>query len=195
MSPKSLAGRAAPGAFLTLALLTLDAAVTRHILAAEGTSDSATARLALAGHRYAVARAIRGAADQLADARCQELLDEFADVTGRPLRSVLAAHGLAVSDYMKQVFFYDAPEWACRAANLAVTKPGSRAIFVCGARFQKEMSRNSRNAEAIVIHEVLHSLGLGENPPSSDHISARVRALCGQGGDRLSAESPARARP
>ena len=122
-------------------------------------------------------------AGQLADARCQALLDEFADATGRPLRSVLAAHGLAVSDYMRQVFFYDAPEWACRSVNLAVTKPGNRAIFVCGARFQKEMSRNSRNAEAIVIHEVLHSLGLGENPPSSDHITARVRAQCGQGGD------------
>ena len=183
MSPKSLAGRAVPAAFLTLTLLTLDAAVTRDVLAAEGTSDSGTARLALAGHRYAVARAIRGASDQLADTRCQALLDEFADATGRSLRSVLAAHGLAVSDYMRQVFFYDAPEWACRGANLAVTKPGNRAIFVCGARFQREMSKNSRNAEAIVIHEVLHSLGLGENPPSSDHITARVRALCGQGGD------------
>jgi hypothetical protein len=80
------------------------------------------------------------------------------------------------------VFFYDAPEWACRSANLAVTRPGNRVVFVCGARFQKEMSRNSRNAEAIVIHELLHSLGLGENPPSSDHITARVRAQCGQGG-------------
>jgi hypothetical protein len=34
-----------------------------------------------------------------------------------------------------------------------------------------------------VIHEVLHSLGLGENPPSSDHITERVRARCGQGGE------------
>jgi hypothetical protein len=42
------------------------------------------------------------------------------------------------------------------------------------------MSRNSRNAEAIVIHEWLHSLGLGENPPSSDYITTRVRARCGE---------------
>jgi hypothetical protein len=184
MSPKWFAGRAASTAVLAVMLLALDALVAREgLLAGEAEGESSTARLALAAHRFAVARAIRGAADQLADARCQALLDEFADTTGRPLRSVLAAHGLAVSDYMRQVFFYDAPEWACRAANLAVTKPGNRAIFVCGARFQKEMSRNSRNAEAIVIHEVLHSLGLGENPPSSDHITARVRAQCGQGGD------------
>jgi hypothetical protein len=164
-------------------LLALDASVARDgLLAGEAEGAGGTARLALAAHRFAVARAIQGAAGQLADARCQALLDEFADATGRPLRSVLAAHGLAMSDYMKQVFFYDAPEWACRAANLAVTKPGNRAIFVCGARFQKEMSRNSRNAEAIVIHEVLHSLGLGENPPSSDHITARVRSQCGLAG-------------
>jgi len=184
MSPKNPAGRAASIFFLVAAFLALDASVARDglLLAAEGQSANDTARLALAAHRYAVARAIRGAADQLADARCEALLDEFADATGRPLRSVLADHGLVISDYMRQVFFYDAPEWACRSANLAVTKPGNRVIFVCGARFQKEMSRNSRNAEAIVIHEMLHSLGLGENPPSSDHITARVRARCGQGG-------------
>ena len=181
MSPKC---RSASAAFLAVTLLVLDASVARDgLLAGEAQGADGTARLSLAGPRFAVARAIQGAAGQLADPRCQGLLDEFADATGRPLRSVLAAHGLAVSDYLKQVFFYDAPEWACRSANLAVTKPGNRAIFVCGARFQKEMSRNSRNAEAIVIHEVLHSLGLGENPPSSDYITGRVRAQCGQGGD------------
>ena len=184
MSPKSSAGRAASAAFLSVTLLALDASFARDgLLAEEEAGDRGTARLALAAHRYAVARAIQGAAGQLAGGRCQELLDEFADATGQPLRSVLAAHGLGVADYLEQVFFYDAPEWACRGGTLAVTKPGSRAIFVCGARFQREMSRNSRNAEAIVIHEVLHSLGLGENPPSSDHITERVRARCGQGGE------------
>ncbi len=184
MSPKSSTGRAASAAFLSVTLLALDASFARDgLLAEEEAGDKGTARLALAAHRYAVARAIQGAADQLADGRCQKLLDEFPDATGQPLRSVLAAHGLAVAEYLKQVFFYDAPEWACRGGTLAVTKPGSRAIFVCGARFEREMSKNSRNAEAIVIHEVLHSLGLGENPPSSDHITARVRAQCGQGGE------------
>ena len=183
MSPTRLAGRAASTVLLAVTILALDAFSARDgLLAGEVQGENGTARLALAAHRFAVARAIQGAADQLADAPCQALLDEFADASGRSLRSVLAAHGLAVSEYMGQVFFYDAPEWACRAANLAVTKPGNRAIFVCGARFQKEMSRNSRNAEAIVIHEVLHSLGLGENPPSSDHITGRVRAQCGQAG-------------
>lgn len=183
MSPKNSAGRAASAALLVASMLVFDASGHAGLLAAEPTGVTGTARLSLAGHRFAVARAVEAATGQLADERCQALLDEFADAEGRSLRSVLAALGLGVADYAKQVFFYDAPEWACRGGNLAVTKPGNRAIFVCGARFQKEMSRNSRNAEAIVIHELLHSLGLGENPPSSDHITSRVRSRCGRASD------------
>jgi hypothetical protein len=183
MSSKGFAGRAASAAFRAAICLALEAGIAPHGLRATETAPAlGTARLALAGHRFAVARAIQGATAQLADARCQALLDEFKDAEGRPLRSVLTTLGLTMSDYAKQVFFYDAPEWACRGGggNLAVTRPGNRAIFVCGARFQREMAKNSRNAEAIVIHELLHSLGLGENPPSSDHITARVRAQCGR---------------
>jgi hypothetical protein len=184
MSPMSLAGRRVSIAFLAMTLVMLDATVSRNgLVAGEGVNDSGTARLTLAAHRYALARAIHAAADQLADERCQALLDEFADASGQPLRSALATDGLAVTEYMARVFFYDAPESACRGANLAITRPGSRAIFVCGARFQREMSRDSRNAEAIVIHELLHSLGLGENPPSSDYITRRVRARCGESRD------------
>lgn len=180
MSPRSLAGRRVCITVLAVAFLLLDASASREGLRAGDVNDSGTARLTLAAHRYALARAIRGAAEQLVDPRCEGLLDEFADGSGRPLRSSLASSGLALPEYMTQVFFYDAPASACRGANLAVTTPGSRAVFVCGARFEREMSKNSRNAEAIVIHELLHSLGLGENPPSSDHITGRVRARCGE---------------
>lgn len=179
MSRKTLAGRALSAALLTVTLLTLDASLAREGLQAGDPSDSGTARLTLAAHRYAVARAIQQARDQLADPACQSLLDEFEDEGGRPLRAALAEQEVAFADYPSRVFFYDAPEWACRGANLAVTRPGNRAVFVCGARFQKEVAKNSRNAEAIVIHELLHSLGLGENPPSSDYITSRVRARCG----------------
>ena len=34
-------------------------------------------------------------------------------------------------------------------------------------------------AEAVIIHETLHSLGLGENPPSSQAITHRVLQQCG----------------
>jgi hypothetical protein len=32
--------------------------------------------------------------------------------------------------------------------------------------------------QMVVIHEVLHTLGLGENPPSSDQITRRVDLRC-----------------
>jgi len=191
MSLRMLAGRALFASCQIALILVLDASLASAREPAEdGPNDSGTARLVLAGHRYALARAIQSAARQLAEPACQGMLDEFQDAAGRPLRAVLAEQDVDFSGYLGRVFFYDAPEWACRGANLAVTKPGSRAVFVCGSRFQKEMARDSRNAEAIVIHELLHSLGLGENPPSSDFITARVRARCGEAKTLARAGSP-----
>ena len=47
-------------------------------------------------------------------------------------------------------------------------------------RFVVRNNRSPVRAQAIVIHEVLHTLGLGENPPSSTEITARVLARCQQ---------------
>ncbi len=38
-------------------------------------------------------------------------------------------------------------------------------MLVCGPRLERQMTRNTRHAEATIIHEMLHSLGLRENPP------------------------------
>src|SRR5262245_27540469 len=137
-------------------------------------------RLVNVVQRYAVARAFSQAARQLGNPQCQALLDEFTDASGRPLRAALEAAGKEASEYLGSIFFYDAPPRACGTSVLAVTMPGSRAILVCGERFVRQMSKNSRHAEATIIHEALHSLGLGENPPSSDHINDRVMARCGR---------------
>ncbi|HEY6547572.1 MAG TPA: hypothetical protein VI589_06690, partial [Vicinamibacteria bacterium] len=88
------------------------------------------------------------------------------------------AQGLSVPGYLGRVFFYDAPPSNCLNSNLALTTPGSRVVRVCGPRFVNESKRNARHAEATVIHEVLHTLGLGENPPSSDSITHRVIKRC-----------------
>jgi hypothetical protein len=37
---------------------------------------------------------------------------------------------------------------------------------------------NPTLAEAMVIHEMLHTLGLGENPPTTFEITDRVMARC-----------------
>jgi hypothetical protein len=176
MSPKVLDGRVVSAVAPSLALLVLATVAAP----GEPESDGTTARLTRRDERFAVARAIHGATRQLEDAGCQALLDEFRDADGRPLRAAVEAQGLVPEQYLGRVFFYDAPAAACSTSNLAMTVPGNRAVFVCGGRFVRQMKRDSASAEAIIIHEWLHTLGLGENPPSSDEITARVRARCGQ---------------
>jgi hypothetical protein len=139
--------------------------------------DAGNVRLGQSSQRFAVARAVRGASLKLADAGCQGLLDEFKDGAGQPLRATLDGLGLSAPQYLDRIFFYDGPPRLCGTSGLAITTPGSRAIFVCGSRFAR-MSVNDGHAEATIIHEMLHSLGLGENPPSSDYITDRVRARC-----------------
>ncbi len=135
-------------------------------------------RLVHVVEKAAVARALDGAARELARPECQALIDEFETASGRPLRAALRASGTNAPEYLGRIFFYDAPPRLCRTSELAVTSPGSRAVFVCGSRFVLQQGRNPRHAEVVLIHEILHSLGLGENPPSSDAITERVRARC-----------------
>ena len=51
-------------------------------------------------------------------------------------------------------------------------------IYLCGRRFIKSAQRELIELKAVVIHEMLHSLGLGENPPTSNHITHWVRRRC-----------------
>jgi hypothetical protein len=139
----------------------------------------ANARLRQPAERMAVAQALRGAAQRLTREECQGLLDEFTDASGQPLRAALEAQAIGVEDYLGRVFFYDAPEVACQEQMLAgATAAGSRVVRVCGRRFARTVTESAHHAEAIVIHEMLHSLGLGENPPTSAHITSRVMERC-----------------
>lgn len=140
--------------------------------------NGSNVRLVHVVERATVARALDGAARKLARLECQALLDEFQDASGRPLRAALTASGRSAPEYLSWIFFYDAPPRLCTTSALAVTAPGSRAIFVCGSRFARQTRTDPLHAEGTLIHEALHSLGLGENPPSPDHIAERVRASC-----------------
>jgi hypothetical protein len=51
-------------------------------------------------------------------------------------------------------------------------------IHVCGSRFL-QFSGNTKGGEIVLIHELLHSLGLGENPPNSSWITTAVLKRCG----------------
>jgi hypothetical protein len=68
---------------------------------------------------------------------------------------------------------------ACATGALAVTEPRSRVVRVCSSRLVWTWQQNPRHVVAALIHEALHTLGLGENPPSSAEITSLVLRRCG----------------
>src|SRR6185312_1346299 len=106
------------------------------------------------------------------------------DASGQTLQEKLDALGETGQSYLSLVFFYEGSELpGCRSSKgqdiSAMTTPGSRAVFICRANFSAERRPKPFQPEAVIIHETLHSLGLGENPPTSDEITWRVFSRCG----------------
>lgn len=127
-----------------------------------------------------VRRSVDGAAGRLDRPRCQRIFDEFHDGEGRALSVNLAALGDDGRAFLGRLLIYDAGEHElCARGALAITHPGSRVVFVCGGTFRRAYLSQPGLAQAVIIHEALHSLGLGENPPSSQAITARVLSRCG----------------
>ena len=130
--------------------------------------------------RLAVWRAVEGAAARLARPGCQALFADFTDEVGQRLSTTLEASGMSSAEAFALLRFFDdreAPQ--CRAGTtLAFTQTSSRLIRVCGRAFRDRFLQNRRTTEIIIIHEFLHALGLGENPPTSQAITERVAARC-----------------
>jgi hypothetical protein len=137
-------------------------------------------RLSKARDRFAVNQAVRGAYRRLGEPRCQAVLSDFTEPSGRTLKETLDAEGLSPQDHLNRLLFYEGPSASdCRLPGvLAFTRPGSRVIYICTSWFQEAFALNPTRAEAVIIHEVLHSLGLGENPPRSRDITARILERC-----------------
>jgi hypothetical protein len=131
--------------------------------------------------RFAVEGAVEGAAARLSQPGCQEVLSDFPDQSGQSLGARLLARGSSVAEAFAALRFVDsrtAPQCSTGTV-LAFTQTGSPAIHVCAGSFMKRSMRNRMAAEMIVIHEFLHTLGLGENPPASQAITAQVTLRCG----------------
>ena len=130
--------------------------------------------------RDAARRMVEQAADWLSFPQCQQLLLEFADERGQPLVVKLTELGVTSGEYLRLIVFEDGADRSrCRQSGiLAFTTRGSRVIYLCGRTFMRAAQREPEDVRAVVIHEMLHSLGLGENPPSSREITRRVRQRC-----------------
>ncbi|HUL78522.1 MAG TPA: hypothetical protein VL691_14760 [Vicinamibacteria bacterium] len=125
-----------------------------------------------------VSRAARDAIRKLQEPGCQRLLDDFTAREGRPLRETLGNStpeayfvGLVLRNGEIPV-----GSGHCASPGAAAFTTNGAAVFVCGTSFQR-LGRGAR-ANAL-IHEMLHTLGLRENPPSSAEISRRVALRCG----------------
>ncbi len=130
-----------------------------------------------------VNNALRGALRKVENPACQQLLDEFTDVEGRPLRANLGSSSPA--EHLARLLIHDGeiPKGSrrCASPGAAAFTSGGAAVFVCGTNFQ---TRGRDFRENALIHEMLHTLGLRENPPGGDsptsaEISRRVLERCG----------------
>jgi len=129
----------------------------------------------------AVLMALGGAQRKLRDPECQKVLTDFRDAEGRTLAERLAWLEMEPADYITVLYIRDGSESGarqlCRTSGAAAaTIPNTRHVFVCGSSFRHQPRRTRENT---LIHEMLHSLGLGEDPPSSYEINAQVVRRCG----------------
>ncbi len=126
-------------------------------------------------------QAIDGAREWLARPSCLAIFSDFEDLSGRLLSNVLAERGLTGQEQLDRLGFYDGSSLRqCGAPGAAFrTSPGYALVYVCPAGF-RQLATTPNEARATVIHEVLHTLGLGENPPDPREITERVLERCGR---------------
>jgi hypothetical protein len=140
----------------------------------------AGAPLALTGwDARAVDRARAGALERLESDECRKVFTDFKDAEGRTLQQNLDEWAASPAEYIALIPFLDGSSQArCRDGKTAlVASPGVRRVFVC-PRFADFQLKQPGVAESMLIHEILHTLGLGENPPSSLEITQRVETRC-----------------
>lgn len=126
--------------------------------------------------------AVTEAHRRLGNPECQQIFSDFKDASDHSLAAKLDAIGQTGQSYLGWIWFVDGGSAGrCAQAEVdAFTTPGGQVVRFCGDRFTRAISRKGIGFLAtVVIHEELHSLGLGENPPSSEEITRRVEFRCG----------------
>lgn len=171
--------RGAPGALRAASLVVLLLCASgRSVRGQDGLPPLVDPRLGPLVHRTVERAALR-----LSDPACAAVLRDFDDArTGRPLAETLAASGRTPSGFLASLRFVDADHMVqCRYRTPRAFIPvGGDVVFVCAGRFLALVRKNEWLAGNVLIHEALHSLGLGENPPRSEDITEAVARRCGR---------------
>jgi hypothetical protein len=127
-----------------------------------------------------VAEAVADAAARLDTMPCALVLSDFVDSrTGRTLAENLALTGRSASEHVRALLFRGAP--AIRPFGgrrvFAYTAPSSPVVLLCRDDLLRVQNQR-RLLTAVVLHEVLHTLGLREDSPSPVAVTERVLARC-----------------
>ena len=130
----------------------------------------------------AVNAVVPKAAQKMEASECQAVFSDFKDAAGRTLLQVLETKGQTGAGYLKWLIFLNgSDDQFCLNSNIvAGTNPGDRFVRICGPRFKSIARTDPGYGATVVIHELLHSLGLPENPPSSRAIARQVVHRCGR---------------
>jgi hypothetical protein len=125
-----------------------------------------------------VARAAHEATRRLQQPLCRRVLEDFQDEQGRPIGDNLGS--LAPEAYLAGLVLREGEiprgSGRCATPGAAAFTAGGAAVFICETSFRRLGPGARANA---LIHEMLHTLGLRENPPSSAEITRRVAERCG----------------
>ena len=130
--------------------------------------------------RFALESAARGARDRLEREECRQVLSDFRDSAGVTVEERLEALGETPRSYLATITFHEGLDTRrCKdAATLAFSIVGNRHVYLCAPQFWQAYRSNPSRVETTLIHEMMHTLGLGENPPTPMEIDARVLKRC-----------------
>ena len=126
----------------------------------------------------------RGSATRLPppwNEKCREVYADFRDASGSTLAEKLRREEQRPAEHLRSLRWLNGAEHPrCRNRRVfLVTQVGARFVLVCPDQFGELAVRQPTQAAGLLIHEQLHALGLGENPPASEDITRRVLTRCG----------------
>ena len=131
--------------------------------------------------RQTAIAALEAASARFADVDCGKILTDFDDGSGRTLADRMSAVAVDIRAYLKMITFMDDTRHRlCVGGVLAFTVAGGRVVRVCTEELKRIDALQPEYVVATLMHEILHTLGLGENPPSSREITKRVLRRCGR---------------
>jgi len=128
--------------------------------------------------RQALQWSVGIAAQQLRRSECLKAFAEFQLDDGSTPLGKLEAIGLTAEEHLATLEWESgATSGRCAPGALLATVRNGRRVSVCPG-FAKVVASQPSFGATLIIHEQLHALGLGENPPTSTYITTRVYHRC-----------------